>query len=142
MNVKTNLFQNIMRVVLGIFMAMAGIGHLTIQREAFQAQVPTWLPTDPGFVDFVVISSGVVEILLGLSMIFLFKQKVKVGIALAIFFVLIFPGNISQYTNEISSFGLDTDAKRLGRLFFQPVLILWALWSTGALNYLLNRKNS
>jgi len=142
MNVKTNLFQNIMRVVLGIFMTLAGIGHLTFQREAFQAQVPKWLPTDPGFIDFVVISSGVVEILLGLSMIFLFKHKVKVGIALAIFFVLIFPGNISQYTNEISSFGLDTDAKRLGRLFFQPVLILWALWSTGALNYLLNRKNS
>ena len=78
--------------------------------------------------------SGVVEIGLGLAMIFLWKHQIKVGIILAIFYVLIFPGNISQYTNGIDAFGLDTDQKRLIRLFFQPVLILWALWSTGAIN--------
>lgn len=129
-----------MRVLLGGFMTLAGIGHLTFQRDEFQAQVPRWLPSDPAFMDFVVISSGIVEILFGLAMIFLWRHQVKVGIALAIFYVLIFPGNISQYTNEISAFGLDTDRKRLIRLFFQPVLILWALWSTGALKYLINRN--
>ncbi|WP_186755822.1 DoxX family protein [Echinicola salinicaeni] len=137
---KTNLFQKIMRILLGSFMTLAGIGHLTFQREEFQAQVPRWLPSDPAFMDFVVLSSGIVEISLGLAMIFLWKHQVKVGIILAVFYVLIFPGNISQYTNEISAFGLDTNQKRLIRLFFQPVLILWALWSTGALKYLLNRK--
>ncbi|MDX1761675.1 MAG: hypothetical protein R3218_05930 [Christiangramia sp.] len=140
MKIETNTFQKIMRILLGGLMTLAGIGHLTFQRADFQAQVPRWLPNDPAFMDFVVISSGVVEILLGLAMIFLVKHKVKVGIALAIFYILIFPGNISQYTNEISAFGLDTDRKRLIRLFFQPVLILWALWSTGALKYLLNRN--
>ncbi|WP_373399553.1 hypothetical protein V8V91_07570 [Algoriphagus halophilus] len=138
---KTNLFQKIMRVILGGFMTLAGIGHLTFQRDEFQAQVPRWLPDSPEFMDFVVVSSGVVEIAFGLAMIFLWKHQIKVGIALAIFYVLIFPGNISQYTNEISAFGLDTDQKRLIRLFFQPVLILWALWSTGALKYLINRTN-
>lgn len=49
---------------------------------------------------------------------------------LALFYVAIFPGNISQYVNGISAFGLDTDQARLIRLFFQPVLIAWALWST------------
>ena len=136
---KTNVFQKTARVILGISMTFAGFGHLTFQREEFQAQVPRWLPDNPAFMDIVVISSGIVEILLGLSMIFLWRFKVKVGFALAIFYVLIFPGNISQYTNEISAFGLDTDQKRLIRLFFQPVLILWALWSTGALKYLMNR---
>lgn len=138
---KTNLFQKIMRVILGGFMTLAGIGHLTFQRDEFQAQVPRWLPDSPEFMDFVVVSSGVVEIAFGLAMIFLWKHQIKVGIALAIFYVLIFPGNISQYTNDISAFGLDTDQKRLIRLFFQPVLILWALWSTGALKYLINRNN-
>ena len=138
---KTDLFQKIMRVILGGFMTLAGIGHLTFQRDEFQAQVPRWLPDSPEFMDFVVVSSGVVEIAFGLAMIFLWKHQIKVGIALAIFYVLIFPGNISQYTNEISAFGLDTDQKRLIRLFFQPVLILWALWSTGALKYLINRNN-
>ena len=137
---NTNLIQKIMRILLGSFMTLAGIGHLTFQREEFQAQVPRWLPDNPEFMNFVVISSGVVEIALGLSMIFLWKHQVKVGLALAIFYVLVFPGNISQYTNEISAFGLDTDQKRLIRLFFQPVLILWALWSTGALSYLIRRS--
>ena len=140
MSVKTSIFQNIARIILGGFITFAGIGHLTFQRKEFLAQVPRWLPDDPKFMDFVVVSSGVVEIGLGLAMIFLVKYKVKVGIALAIFYVLIFPGNISQYTNGLSAFGLDTDEKRLIRLFFQPVLILWALWSTGALKYLLDKR--
>ena len=121
-------------------MIVAGIGHLTFQREEFQAQVPRWLPTSEGFMDFVVVASGLVEILLGLAMVLLVKYKVKVGIVLAIFYVLIFPGNISQYTNGIDAFGLDTDLKRFVRLFFQPVLILWALWSTGALKHLMNKQ--
>lgn len=120
-----------MRIILGAFMLLAGIGHLTFQRTEFLAQVPSWLPDSPRFMDFVVISSGVVEIFFGLAMIFWVRQKIKVGIALAIFYVLVFPGNISQYTNGIDAFGLDTDLKRLIRLFFQPVLIIWALWSTG-----------
>jgi uncharacterized membrane protein len=128
--------QKIARILLGSFMTLAGIGHLSFQRQEFLAQVPSWLPSDPAFMDFVVLSSGVVEIILGLSMIFLFKQQAKVGLALALFYVLIFPGNISQYTNGIDAFGLDTDLKRLVRLFFQPLLILWALWSTGGWTYL------
>ena len=137
---KTSTTQNVFRVILGLLMIMAGIGHLTFQREEFQAQVPRWLPTSDAFMDFVVVASGVVEILLGLAMVLLVKYKLKVGIVLAIFYVLIFPGNISQYANGIDAFGLDTDLKRLIRLFFQPVLILWALWSTGALKHLSNKR--
>ncbi|MCW7462031.1 DoxX family protein [Leptospira limi] len=139
---QTNLLQNILRTVLGLFMTIAGVGHLTFQRQEFLAQVPRWLPQDPMFMDFVVLSSGVVEITFGLSLLFWAKERIKVGILLAIFFVLIFPGNISQYTNGISAFGLDTDEKRLIRLFFQPLLILWALWSTGALRYLIDKRKN
>ncbi len=136
---KTTIIQKIFKIILGAFMTFAGVGHLTFQRNEFQAQVPRWLPNTESFMDFIVISSGIVEITLGLAMIAIWKNQVKVGLALAIFFILIFPGNISQYTNGISAFGLDTDQKRLIRLFFQPVLILWALWSTGALTYLINK---
>ena len=66
-------------------------------------------------------------------MIFFTKQKQYVGLALAIFFVLVFPGNIAQYTEQRDGFGLDSDSKRLLRLFFQPVLIFFALYSTDAL---------
>ena len=115
-------------------MVFAGISHLTFMRDEFQAQVPRWLPNTDTFMDFVVISSGIIEILFGLSLL-IFKQKRRtVGLLLALFFILIFPGNISQYTNGISAFGLDTDTKRLVRLFFQPILVLWSLYSTGYFN--------
>ena len=121
------------RILLGLALTFAGIGHLTFSREEFQAQVPSWLPLDA---DFVVVASGIVEISLGLALIFLVKYQRQIGAATAIFFVLIFPGNISQYVNGIDAFGLDSDQARLTRLFFQPLLVLWALWSTSALQLL------
>lgn len=136
---KTTLIQNIFRIILGAFMLYAGIGHLTFLRTEFQAQVPTWIATNKDFMDIIVLASGLVEIAFGILMIFGGKLKIKTGIALAIFYVLIFPGNINQYVNEIDAFGLNTDNQRLIRLFFQPVLILWALWSTGAIIFLKNK---
>jgi len=125
----TSTLQKVLRIILGLFMVIAGIGHLTLQRAEFQVQVPDWIPMSK---DLVVILSGLVEISLGLSMIFWKSQRAKVGIVLAVFFLLVFPGNIAQYTGHRDAFGLDTDRARLIRLFFQPVLIVWALWSTGA----------
>jgi uncharacterized membrane protein len=117
------------RLILGGFLIFAGIGHLSDQREDFQAQVPDWVPLDP---DFVVLASGVVEIALGAALILLARYRVAVGWTVAAFFVVIFPGNISQYVDGDPAFGLDTDQARLVRLFFQPVLVVWALWCTGA----------
>lgn len=117
------------RIALGASLIFAGIGHLTIAREAFQGQVPDWLPLDP---DFVVVASGVVEIALGGALIFARKRRHAVGWVAAAFFVAIYPGNISQLVNQVDSLGLDTDLKRWIRMPFQFVLIAWALWSTGA----------
>ena len=127
---RMNKVKMIFRLLLGAFMTYAGVSHLTFNRLEFVAQVPMWLRFSEGFTDFVVLSSGVVEIALGLSMLFLCKHKAVVGALLALFFVLIFPGNLNQYFYHIDSFGLNTDSARLIRLFFQPILIAWALWST------------
>ena len=121
--------RRVSQVALGAFLLSAGVSHLTVSRLEFQAQVPTWLPLDP---DFVVISSGIVEILLGLSLITLWRFRKRVGLVVALFFVAIFPGNINQFVNGIDAFGLNSDSARAVRLLFQPVLVLWALWSTGA----------
>nr|WP_315245007.1 hypothetical protein [uncultured Flavobacterium sp.] len=131
-NSNTTKTQNFFRILLGLFMVTAAIGHFTFQRADFQAQVPNWVPIDK---DFVVILSGIVEIALGIGMILLTRYKVQIGIALALFYVMIFPGNIAQYLNGTTAFGLDTDQSRLIRLFFQPVLIFLALWSSGAIAY-------
>ncbi|WP_347753983.1 DoxX family membrane protein [Agrococcus sp. ProA11] len=131
-----SLAQHIVRVLLGLSLVFAGVGHLTFARQEFQAQVPPWLPLDP---DFVVVASGVVEIALGLALIALLRYRVVVGLIVAAFFVAVFPGNVSQWLQERDGFGLDSDAARFGRLFFQPVLIALALWSTGAWDALRRR---
>lgn len=122
--------KNVFRILLALAMIYAGYSHLTFNRIDFQAQVPDWIPFSK---DFVVVASGIVEIALGLALLLWKKQREKVGWALAIFFILVFPGNISQYIESRDAFGaLDSDRARLIRLFFQPVLIVWALWSSGA----------
>lgn len=129
--------QTTARIALGLFMVLAGIGHLSFQRREFQAQVPNWVPISK---DATVLLSGVAEIALGLAMLSYKKQRPKVGIALALFYLAVFPGNIAQYLNQRDAFGLNTDKARLARLFFQPILVAWALWSTGAIFYLRKRK--
>ncbi len=126
---RPSALQTVARWLLGAAMLTAGTGHLTTQRQEFQAQVPTWLPLDK---DFVVLASGVVELGFGAALLALPRQRMTVGWLLAAFFVLIFPGNVSQYVSRQDAFGLNTDRARLIRLFFQPVLVAWALWSTGA----------
>jgi len=116
------------QMVLGFALAYAGIGHLTSNRQEFQAQVPTVLKD---YADFVVLASGVVEIALGVGLIALWRYRVQLGWLVAAFFMAIFWGNISQYVNGVDAFGLNSDSARLIRLFFQPLLVMWALGSTG-----------
>ncbi|SKB30002.1 Uncharacterized membrane protein [Salegentibacter holothuriorum] len=128
--VETTLTQNIFRILLALFMIYAGFSHLTFNRIDFQAQVPDWVPLSK---DLVVVLSGIVEMALGLALLFWKKQRVVIGWALAVFFILIFPGNVAQYLDGKDAFGaLNSDRARLIRLFFQPVLIAWALWASGA----------
>lgn len=108
-------------------MVFAGVGHLSFARQDFQAQVPSWLPLPA---DFTVLASGVVEIALGVAMILMTNRRAVVGVLLAVFFVVIFPGNIAQWLQHRDAFGLNSDRARFLRLFFQPVLIAWALWAT------------
>ena len=124
-----HLLRTALQITLGAALTYAGITHLTTSRTEFQAQVPTILQSQA---DFVVIASGVVEILLGLSLILLIKYRTHIGWITAAFFIAIFPGNISQYINGTDAFGLNSDQARAIRLLFQPLLVIWALWSTGA----------
>lgn len=112
------------RWVLGASLVFAGTSHLTFARREFLAQVPSWVPLDA---DLVVVLSGIAELALGAALLVLSRHRALVGGVVALFFVAIFPGNTSQYVNHV-----DSDRARFIRLFFQPVLVAWALWSTGA----------
>lgn len=121
--------RTVARWALGVFLVFAGVSHLGPSRQEFRAQVPPWLPLDP---DLVVLASGVVEIALGLAVLLVVRRRAAVGWVVAAFLVAVFPGNIAQWAERRDAFGLDTDTARLGRLAFQPLLIAWALWCTGA----------
>jgi uncharacterized membrane protein len=121
--------RSVARILLGGILVFAGVSHLTFARDEFVAQVPDWFPVDD---DPVVLISGLLEVSLGAALIGFARGRVPVGLVVAAFFVAIFPGNIAQYVEHTDAFGLDTDQKRLIRLFFQPVLVVWALWSTAA----------
>jgi len=128
--------RSIVRVLLGAALVFAGLGHLTFAREEFQAQVPDFVPFDP---DVTVVASGVVEIALGAALLVVRRYRAWVGLIAAAFFIAVFPGNVSQRLHGRDGFGLDTDAARFGRLFFQPLLVVAALWSTGAWRWLRGR---
>jgi uncharacterized membrane protein len=123
------LMKKVSQVLLGIALAYAGFKHLTSSRLEFQAQVPTVLQSQA---DFIVLASGVVEIALGVALMLAWRYRVQVGWVVGLFFVAVFWGNISQYLNGVDAFGLNSDRSRFVRLLFQPLLVMWALWSTGA----------
>lgn len=116
------------RLLLGMFLLVAGVGHLVITDE-FLAQVPPFLPAPT----LVVVVSGFVEIAVGLAVLLApARHRPLVGLVVAGLFVAVFPGNVSQYVTGTDGFGLDTDGARATRLLFQPLLVAWALWCTGA----------
>ncbi len=113
-------------------MICAGLGHIVWKRREFQAQVPDWTTANvPLSKDDVVLVSGGVEVMLGAALLVLPKERRRIGVLLAGFYAAVFPGNLHQYQTHQDAFGLDTDRKRLVRLFAQPALMAWALWSTG-----------
>ena len=124
-----SFFRRIPQSILGIALIFTGVSHLTTRRLEFQAQVPTQLQQ---WANEVVLASGVVEIALGIGLLALWKYRVVIGWLTAIFFVAIFWGNISQFVNGVDAFGLDSGTARFVRLLFQPLLVAWALLSTGA----------
>jgi uncharacterized membrane protein len=119
------------QIMLGVLLLFTGTAHLSFARTEFRAQVPSWLPLDA---DVVVVASGVVELVLAVALLAVWRQPWRgvVGVVTAAFFVAILPGNVSQFTEHRDAFGLDTDAARAIRLLFQPLLVIWALTATEA----------
>ena len=124
-----SFIRRIPQSILGIALIFTGVSHLTTRRLEFQAQVPTQLQQ---WANEVVLASGFVEIALGVGLLALWKYRVVIGWLTAIFFVAIFWGNISEFVNGVDAFGLDSGTARFVRLLFQPLLVAWALLSTGA----------
>ena len=120
------------RWALAALLVAAGASHLAWGRRGYRIVVPDWatrvLHTDK---DTIVVASGVVELMLGGALVALPAERRRIGWAVAAFFVAVFPGNVHQWRTGRSAPMLRTDRARFMRLLLQPVLVAWALWSTG-----------
>ncbi len=114
-------------------MFVSGYGHLFLASDEIELLVPTWSPLSP---KAMVIVTGYIEIIIGLAFIFIRRKVHLIGWILVVFLILVFPGNLYQYNNDIDALGLNTSGKRLARLFLQPIIILWVLYVSGNLKKL------
>jgi uncharacterized membrane protein len=120
--------RGMVRWLLVALLGVAGAGHL-VAGEAFRAQVPPWMP----WPEAVILVSGLVELALAAALALAPRhRRPAVGWVVGAFFVVVFPGNVSQYLTGTAAFGLETDTARFVRLLIQPVLVVAALWSTRA----------
>lgn len=120
------------RWILALALGAIGVMHF-VGTRGFRVVVPDWATRLTRLdKDTIVIASGAAEVALAAGLVALPRERRRIGWATAAFFVAVFPGNIHQWRTRRSTPGLDTDARRLGRLFLQPLLVAWALWATSA----------
>ena len=120
------------RWILALALGGIGVMHF-VGTRGFRVVVPDWATRLTRLdKDAIVIASGAAEIALATGLVALPRERSRIGWATAAFFVAVFPGNVHQWRTRRSTPGLDTDGRRLGRLFLQPLLVAWALWSTSA----------
>ena len=114
--------RTLARVLLALFLIIAGIGHFIIP-EFYLRMMPPYLPAPYSLIYI----SAVAEIALGVCALIPKLQPIaKYGIILLL--LAIFPANIHMALNphlfpEFSSIGL------LLRLPFQAIFILWVIFS-------------
>jgi len=123
--------RSVARGALAVLLVGAGVSHVTWGRRGYRIVVPGWatrlLRTDK---DAIVVASGAVEVVLGVALVALPKERRRIGAAIAAFFVAVFPGNVHQWRTGRAAPGLNTDRSRFLRLFLQVPLVAWAWWST------------
>ena len=124
------MIRALARWILALALGAIGIVHF-VSTRGFRVVVPDWATKATRLdKDAIVIASGAVEVALAVGLVALPKERRRIGIATAAFFVAVLPGNVHQWRTHRSTPGLDTEARRFGRLFLQPLLVLWALWAT------------
>ena len=119
--------QDAMRHAMAVGFVLTGVSHFAMS-DSFLVYFPDWVP----FPQPIVYASGAVEIAGGLAL-FARRCRRQVGLALAVYLVLAFPGNVYAAVSgaEENLPGLiDAPWYPWARLPFQALFVWWALWST------------
>lgn len=106
------------RVALAVAMVVAGLSHLASPTPFIQ-HLPGWVPRR----DLLVLASGLVEIALGGALLLRPPARVRAGVALAIFLVLVFPANVYVAVSGVAVDGQPGGAYPWLRLPWQALFI-------------------
>jgi uncharacterized membrane protein len=110
---------------LAVAMVFAGVSHL-LMPTPFVQHLPEWVPgRDP-----LVALTGVLEIALGVALVYSKQRRSLAGLAVAAFLVAVFPANVYVAVAAVDVEGQPGGAYPWIRLPFQALFIAWALWST------------
>jgi len=122
--------RTVMRGIMAAFYAIAGVGHL-LRPEAFLPIVPDWVP----FPREVILATGVCE-LIGASALLTVRLRRIAGVMLALYALCVWPANIKHAIEGIHLPPLPDSWWYHGpRLALQPVLIWWALFCAGVIDW-------
>ena len=119
-----------MRWIMAAFYAVAGVVHLA-SAPAFLPIVPTWVP----YPEKVILVTGVCE-LAGAAGLLTRRWRWWAGVMLALYAVCVFPANIKHAVQGIVVPQLPASWWYHGpRLLAQPVIVWWALFCAGVIDW-------
>jgi uncharacterized membrane protein len=125
----------VLRIVLAAIYLAAGVGHL-LRPDTFLLIVPDWVPAPRA----VILITGVCEIAGALALLTTRWRRIA-GIMFAIYAVCVFPANIKHAVEHIVIPPIpDSWWYHAPRLAFQPMLVWWALFAGGAIDWPWRRR--
>ena len=116
--------------MLALAYLVAGVAHLR-SPGGFIAITPGWVPY-PATVIFL---TGLAEIA-GAVGLMVPRLRKAAGVGLALYALCVWPANINHAVHDIAIGGVHLGWAYHGpRLALQPVIIWWALWASGAVEW-------
>ena len=127
--------RRIARAVLALAYLIAGVAHLR-SPGGFIAITPDWVP----YPATVIWLTGIAEIAGSIGLM-LPPFRRAAGIGLALYALCVWPANIHHALSDIPLNGVHLSWWYHGpRLALQPVIIWWALWVSGVIDWPFARR--
>jgi uncharacterized membrane protein len=134
-DIRFGTTRTVMRWILAAFFVAAGVAHLAVP-DVLAAITPDWVPFAPQ----VIFITGLCEFA-GAAALVTRPLRRSAGIAFAVYAVCVWPANFKHAVDGIDIPHISSSWwYHAPRLAFQPVIVWWALFSAGVIEWPLARR--